>query len=108
MVYLFGLLYFLKVLDIIQSKIKMLSNDHDNLHNKKVRTKKEQCQIFYCLLFSGIPPFDKVLFPRTGATIAAINALKDEFDAVYDVTVMYDKNRLAAPSMTGKDKIISI
>ncbi len=42
-----------------------------------------------------------------GATIAAINALKDKFDAVYDVTIMYDdKNRLAAPSMTGKDKFV--
>ncbi|CAF1053197.1 unnamed protein product [Rotaria sordida] len=54
----------------------------------------------------GVPPFDNVLYPRTGATIAAINALKDNFDAVYDVTVMYsptyDENRqirLAASSM---------
>jgi len=63
------------------------------------------------LKFSGVLPFDHVLYPRTGATIAAINALKDKFDAVYDVTVMYsntyDNNRnirLAAPSMTGKNK----
>ncbi|CAF3844330.1 unnamed protein product [Rotaria magnacalcarata] len=55
----------------------------------------------------GIPPFDNVLYPRTGATVAAINALKDKLNAVYDVTVMYsstyDTNRrirLAAASMT--------
>ncbi|CAM4922463.1 unnamed protein product [Rotaria socialis] len=54
----------------------------------------------------GIPPFDNVLYPRTGATVAAINALKDKLNAVYDVTVMYsstyDTNRrirLAAASM---------
>ncbi|CAF3575005.1 unnamed protein product [Rotaria sp. Silwood1] len=45
----------------------------------------------------GVPPFDHVLYPRTGATVAAINVLKDKFDAVYDVTIMYsqtyDKNR---------------
>ncbi len=76
----------------------MLSNDHINSHNKKVRTNSP---IFYCISFSGVPPFDKVLYPRTGATIAAINALKDKFDAVYDVTIMYDRNRSAAPSMIG-------
>ncbi|CAF3600945.1 unnamed protein product [Rotaria sp. Silwood1] len=54
----------------------------------------------------GVPPFDHVLYPRTGATVAAINVLKDKFDAVYDVTIMYsqtyDKNRqirTAASSM---------
>ncbi|CAF1093034.1 unnamed protein product [Adineta steineri] len=54
----------------------------------------------------GVLPFDHVLYPRTGATIAAINALKDKLDAVYDITVVYsptyDKNRqirLAASSM---------
>jgi hypothetical protein len=36
MVYLFGLSYFRKVLDIIQLIIKMLSNDHVYLHNEKV------------------------------------------------------------------------
>ena len=56
--------------------------------------------------FLGVPPFDKVLYPRTGATIAAINALKDKLDAVYDVTIMYGKNQLAAPSMFGKDKFV--
>ncbi len=64
--------------------------------------------------FSGVLPFDHVLYPRTGATVAAINALKDKLDAVYDVTIMYsntyDNNRnirLAAPSMTGKNKNFS-
>ena len=53
-------------------------------------------------------PFDYVLYPRSGATLAAIKALGDKLDAVYDVTVMYcqtyDRDqqiRLAAPSMTG-------
>ena len=53
-------------------------------------------------------PFDYVLYPRSGATLAAIKALGDKFDAVYDVTVMYcqtyDRDqqiRLAAPSMIG-------
>lgn len=57
----------------------------------------------------GVPPFDNVVYPRTGATVAAINALKDKLDAVYDVTIIYsetyDKNqqiRLAASSMAGK------
>ena len=55
-----------------------------------------------------MPPFDNVLYPRTGAVVAAINALKDKLDAVYDVTIMYsetyDQNRqirLAASSITG-------
>ena len=53
-------------------------------------------------------PFDNVLYPRSGATLAAIKALGDKLDAVYDVTVMYCQTydhdqqiRLAAPSMTG-------
>lgn len=49
---------------------------------------------------SGVAPLDKVLYPRTGAVVAAINALKDKFDAVYDITVVYDNHRLSAPSMT--------
>lgn len=60
-------------------------------------------------IFLGVQPFDNVLYPRTGATVAAINALKDKFDAVYDLTIMYsptyDKNhetRIAAASMAGK------
>ncbi len=65
--------------------------------------------------FSGVPPFDNVLYPRMGATVAAINALRDKLDAVYDVTAVYsqtyDNNRqirLGAPSMTGKNKIFSM
>ena len=53
-------------------------------------------------IFSGVIPFDKVLYPRTGAVVAAINALKDKFDAIYDITVVYDNHRSGAPSMTGK------
>lgn len=59
---------------------------------------------------TGVAPFDKVLYPRTGAVVAAINALKDKFDAVYDITVVYDNHRASAPSMTGKnppDRILS-
>ncbi|CAF3121631.1 unnamed protein product, partial [Rotaria sp. Silwood2] len=54
-------------------------------------------------------PFDNVLYPRTGATVAAIKALKHKLDAVYDITIMYNKTydydrqiRLPAPSMSGK------
>ncbi|UJR10845.1 hypothetical protein I4U23_015033 [Adineta vaga] len=54
----------------------------------------------------GVVPLDNLLYPRMGATIAAINALKDKFDAVYDITTMYsptyDNNRhvrLGASSM---------
>ena len=51
----------------------------------------------------GLSPFDRVLYPRSGATIAAIRALKDQLDAVYDVTIMYSQTyELAAPSMFGK------
>jgi hypothetical protein len=57
----------------------------------------------------GELPFDYVLYPRSGATVAAIQALKEKLDAVYDITVMYKQTydnhrqiRLAAPSMTGK------
>ncbi|CAF1625333.1 unnamed protein product [Rotaria magnacalcarata] len=55
----------------------------------------------------GLSPFDHVLYPRSGATVAAIKALKHKLDAVYDITVMYNqtydidqKLRLAAPSMS--------
>lgn len=44
-----------------------------------------------------------------GATVAAINALKDKLDAVYDITAMYAPTydnhrrvRLGASSMIGK------
>ncbi|CAF1007607.1 unnamed protein product [Adineta ricciae] len=54
----------------------------------------------------GFSPFEYVLYPRSGATVAAIRALKDHIDAVYDVTLMYNQTydeqkqiRLAAPSM---------
>lgn len=63
---------------------------------------------------SGLSPFDHVLYPRSGATVAAIKALKHKLDAVYDITVMYNqtydieqKIRLAAPSMSGKEIIYS-
>jgi 1-acyl-sn-glycerol-3-phosphate acyltransferase len=59
--------------------------------------------------YLGVTPFDFVLYPRSGATVAAIKALSDKLDAVYDVTVMYNQTydnhrqlRLAAPTMTGK------
>jgi len=68
----------------------MLFNNHDNLRKKK-----------------GVLPFDNVLYPRSGAIIGAIKALKDKLDAVYDITVMYNQTydnhrqiRLAAPTMT--------
>ena len=58
----------------------------------------------------GVTPFDYVLYPRAGATVSAIKALKDKLDAVYDVTIMYHQTydnqqeiHLAAPSMTGKE-----
>ena len=58
----------------------------------------------------GALPFDNVLYPRSGAIIGSIKALKDKLDAVYDITVMYNQTydnhrqiRLAAPTMTGKD-----
>ncbi|CAF0768536.1 unnamed protein product [Rotaria sp. Silwood1] len=54
----------------------------------------------------GLVPFDYVLYPRTGATVAAIKALKHKLDAVYDITIMYNQTydhqqqiRLNAPSM---------
>ena len=57
----------------------------------------------------GVSPFEHVLYPRSGATVAAIHALKENFDAIYDVTVMYCQTydqqrqlRLAAPTMTGQ------
>ena len=57
----------------------------------------------------GVQPFDYLLYPRSGATIAAIKALKQQLNAVYDVTVMYNQTfdsereiRLAAPSMFGE------
>ncbi len=66
--------------------------------------------IFDCL---GILPFDYVLSPRSGATVAAIKVLKEKLDAVYDVTVMYNqtydddrRSLLAAPSMAGKELIM--
>ena len=55
----------------------------------------------------GLTPFDRVLYPRSGATLAAIKALKHRLDAVYDVTIMHHQTRkeihLAAPSMFGRD-----
>ncbi|CAF5029033.1 unnamed protein product, partial [Rotaria sp. Silwood1] len=61
----------------------------------------------------GLVPFDYVLYPRTGATVAAIKALKHKLDAVYDITIMYNQTydhqqqiRLNAPSMAGKLTII--
>ena len=61
------------------------------------------------LNYSDIQPFDHVLYPRSGATVAAIKGLKDKLDAVYDITIMYNQTydydrriRLAAPSMPGK------
>ena len=60
--------------------------------------------------FLGVRAFEHVLYPRSGATVAAINALRDELHAVYDITVMYGgtydhdrQMRLPAPSMAGKD-----
>lgn len=57
----------------------------------------------------GLIPFEYVLYPRTGATVAAIKALKNNLNAVYDITIMYNQTydnekqlRLAAPSMAGK------
>ncbi|CAF3965177.1 unnamed protein product [Adineta steineri] len=54
-----------------------------------------------------LSPLDYVLYPRSGATVSAIKALKDKLDAVYDVTIMYNQTydndrqiRLAAPSMS--------
>ncbi|CAF0957094.1 unnamed protein product [Rotaria sordida] len=54
----------------------------------------------------GLSQFDYVLYPRTGATVAAIKALKHKLDAVYDITIMYNQSydynqkiRLAAPTM---------
>lgn len=56
----------------------------------------------------GFEPLEHVLYPRSGATIAAIKSLKDQFDAVYDVTLIYGqtfdserKIRLSSPSMIG-------
>lgn len=56
----------------------------------------------------GFSPFEHVLYPRSGATVAALHALKENFNAIYDITVMYCQTydqqrelRLAAPTMTG-------
>ncbi|UJR34931.1 hypothetical protein I4U23_027707 [Adineta vaga] len=55
----------------------------------------------------GNSPLEYVLYPRSGATIAAIKTLKEHLDAVYDITLMYNQTydeqkqiRLAAPSMS--------
>ncbi len=108
MVYRFGSLSFQKELDIIQLIIKILFNDQDILHNKKVLKKNERF-LKYFLDYLGVLPFDYVLYPRSGATVAAIKALKDKLDAIYDITVMYNQTyddqrqiHLAAPSMAGK------
>lgn len=109
MAYPFGLSFFLKVLDIIILKIEMLLNDHVDLLNKKVQRWKILFIPMYKLIYLGVSPLDHVLYPRSGAFVGAIKALKDKFDAVYDVTVMYNKTfdndlriRLPAPSMPGK------
>ncbi|CAF1568278.1 unnamed protein product, partial [Didymodactylos carnosus] len=54
----------------------------------------------------GLVPFEHVLYPRSGATVAALDVLRANLDAVYDVTVMYsdtydneNQRRLSAPSM---------
>lgn len=59
-------------------------------------------------LEKGLQPLNHVLFPRSGATISAIRSLKEQFHAIYDITVLYGqtfdrtrKIRLAAPSMIG-------
>ena len=79
------------------------------MRNKEVRKiLVSNIRIFDCL---GMLPLEHVLYPRTGATVAAITALKDRLDAVYDVTIMYNQTydndrqvRLAAPSMIGKKR----
>jgi hypothetical protein len=75
--------------------------------------KKIRFYFKYIFDYLGISPFDYVIYPRSGATVAAIKVLKEKLDAVYDVTVMYNQtydddrqSRLAAPSMAGKELII--
>ncbi|CAF0980026.1 unnamed protein product [Adineta ricciae] len=69
--------------------------------------------------FAGVSPLINHLYPRMGATVAAINALKDKLDAVYDITAMYyptydnrRRVRLGASSMIeylqGKTKELHI
>jgi 1-acyl-sn-glycerol-3-phosphate acyltransferase len=70
----------------------------DTIHRSRSFAKKK-----------GSSPFEHVLYPRSGATVAAIHALKDSLNAIYDVTVMYCQTydeerelRLAAPTLTGR------
>lgn len=121
MVYPCGSSSFLKALDTIPSAIDVPSNDRTILPVTKVRSApmpRLQCaregsvdEIDRCVKpFLGVRAFDHVLYPRSGATVAAINALREELHAVYDITVMYGGSydhdrqvRLPAPSMAGKD-----
>jgi hypothetical protein len=87
----------------------MLFNDHNYLHNKKVLFEEKRKIWKYLFNYLGQSPFNYVLYPRSGATVASIKALKDNLDAVYDITVMYNQTydnekqiHLAAPSMAGK------
>lgn len=77
------------------TRFNPISNQH-NLHKSRLFAQEK-----------GLMPFDRVLYPRSGATLAAIKALKHQFDAVYDVTIMYHQTEkgfhLSAPSMFGRN-----
>lgn len=77
---------------------------YNSIQNQNVIDKSKEFAIR-----KGLSPLEHVLYPRAGATIAAIKSLKDQFDAVYDVTLIYGQTfdsernlRLSSPSMIGQ------
>lgn len=65
------------------------------------------CLIF-CVFFTGLAVLKHTLTPRVKAFHIAMEIMRDDLDAVYDITVAYEGTldgsgqRRAAPSMAGR------